>query len=246
MANIGSLNVSVYAKTEKFNRQMSASARIVQGFSATVKTAAIAAAGAFAAFAAGRGLKDAFESIDNASKSAQKLGMTTEALTGLQHAGNLAGVGIEQMDKALVKLTRTSQEAAMGSGEARDAFKMLGLDAQRLARMSPDKRFLAVADAMKAVGNQGDKIVLAQKIFGEEGAMLIPLLQQGSEAIKAQQAEAEKLGITYGQFDASQVEMANDAMTRLGAAGKGVFNLLAINLAPTITALIDKFILWAT
>jgi hypothetical protein len=44
---------------------------------------------------------------------------------------------------------------------------MLGLDAQRLARMSPDKRFLAVADAMKAVGNQGDKIVLAQKIFGD-------------------------------------------------------------------------------
>jgi hypothetical protein len=246
MANIGSLNVSVYAKTDQFNRKMSQSAKMMQQFSATVKAAAVAAAGAFVAFSAGRGLKDAMESIDKTAKSADKLGVTTEALIGLQHAGNLAGIGIEEMDKALVKLTRTSQEAAMGSGEAQSAFKLLGLDAQRLARMSPDQRLLAVADAMKAVSNQGDKILLSQKIFGKEGATLIPLIQQGSEAIKAQQVEAEMLGITYSRFDAAKVEMANDAMTKLGEAGKGVFNLLSINLAPTITTLIEKFIAWAT
>src|SRR5210317_1869485 len=89
--------------------------------------AAIAAGGLFTAL-----VNSANKAIDALAKTADKLGVTTEALAGLRLAAQLTGVETRQLDLGLQRATRRISEAAVGTGEAQAALKELGLDAQEL------------------------------------------------------------------------------------------------------------------
>lgn len=67
------------------------------------------------------------DAIDSLAKTADKLGVTTEALQTLRYQGELTGVSIDTTDMALQRMTRRVAEAAQGTGEAKDAIAELGL-----------------------------------------------------------------------------------------------------------------------
>jgi len=81
--------------------------------------------------------KRVIASMDATGKLSDRLGLTTESLIGLRHAGELAGLGTGEMDKALEKLTRNLGEARQGAGPAADAIAQLGLTTEDLSAMSP-------------------------------------------------------------------------------------------------------------
>jgi hypothetical protein len=72
------------------------------------------------------------------------------------------------------------------------------------------------------------------------------MMNHGELAIRAMMQEAERLRLTYSQFDASQIEEANDALERAEATVKGLTTQLTIQLAPVIKALADDFASWAS
>ena len=80
------------------------------------KAALVAAVGA-----GGMGLliANSLKATDTLSKTAQKIGTTTEALSALQYAGGITGVEINTMNMALQRFTRRTAEAAVGTGEAK-------------------------------------------------------------------------------------------------------------------------------
>jgi len=191
--------------------------------------AATAAAGALAAFT-----KMSMTSIDNLTKTADKIGTTTEALAGLQHAANLTGVRTETMNMALQRMTRRVAEAAIGTGEAKGALEELGINAQDLVKLPLDQQMEVVADAMAGVGTQADRVRLAMKLFDSEGVALVNTLGGGSAALREMTGEASALGTAISRVDAAQVEAANDAMDRARAVFQGVGNQLAIAFAPAV------------
>jgi hypothetical protein len=93
-----------------------------------------------------------------------------------------------------------------------------------------------VADQINRLGTQAEKAAAANYLFGRSGQSLLNLFSQGSEGIAAFQREAEKLGLTYSRLDAAKIEAANDAMTRLKGAGRGLITQTTIELAPAIEA----------
>ncbi len=214
------------------------------------KTAvAVAAAGAAAATAAVVGfrkLRQEMEAIDKIAKSSAKLGVSTEALVGLQHAADLAGVDIGKLEIAMSRMQRTLSEASLKTGAARDALTQLRIDPKTIAAMSPDEAFLAIADALLLLENQTDRVRLAMEIFGRSGADLLPLLQDGSAAILAAMRDAEVLGLTFSELDARGVERANDAITRLHAATGRLKRALAIELAPILELVANAMTAWLT
>ena len=201
------------------------------------------AIGPLAAAAGVGGLTIAFgkamKSIDGLAKTADKLGVTTEALAGLQHAANQTGVSTETMNMALQRMTRRVAEAAMGTGEAKGALAELGLDAERLNKMSPDQTFREVAEAMRQVQNPADRVRLAMKLFDSEGVALVNTLRLGSAGIDEMAAEADRLGLSMSRVDAAQVEAANDAIDEMRKAFVGVFQRLAVDLAPSLKVIAE-------
>ncbi|GLQ31666.1 hypothetical protein [Litoribrevibacter albus] len=248
---ISSLVVNIEANSARFRSELKASKKEAGRFAkfskgafgavkvagAAVAAASVATAGAMTALAA-----SSFKSIDPLAKTADKLGVTTQSLVGLRHAAEqTAGMVGEQFDTALQRMTRRVSEAAIGTGEAKNAIAELGLDAQKLAALSPDEQFKQVADAMQNVANQNDKVRLAFKLFDSEGVGLVNTLRQGSDGLEAFQQEADALGLAVDRIDAAKIELANDAVDKAQKTFTGLGNAIAVKAAPYVKDLADRF-----
>jgi hypothetical protein len=225
-------------KTKSGFGKATAGLKSLAGKVLNLKTAIIGAVGAggFGAL-----IKSSVDAGDALAKTADKLGVTTEALAGLRHAAELTGVSTGTMDMAMQRFTRRAAEAAKGTGEAKGALRELGIDAETLTRLPLDEQMNVVADAMQGLDSQADKVRIAMKLFDSEGVALVNTLGGGSEALKAMTAEAEHFGVTLSRTDTAQMEAANDAITRLQAVFTGLTNQLAVAFSPIITFVADAF-----
>nr|MBP9035546.1 hypothetical protein [Pseudomonadales bacterium] len=73
---------------------------------AKVIGASLATAAAGAAYA----IKGAIDEMDQISKTAQKIGTTTEALSALQYAAKLSDVSVGQLQAGMTRLVRAQAE----------------------------------------------------------------------------------------------------------------------------------------
>lgn len=238
---ISTLNVRLNATTAAFTSAISSAAKPLMSFGSSVVgvgSKLIGFGSALTALAAGGSLtalvSHSLEAIDANAKLADRLGMTTEGLVGLQYAGSLAGVSNEQLTTALEKMMKALGGAADDGELASNVFNKLGLDAAKLANMPADQAFTEIAQKLADIKNPAERAAAATQIFGKAGQSLLPLLMSGADGIKAAQVEAEKLGLTYNRVDAAKIEAANDAMTRARSVVEGVGNQFAISLAPYI------------
>ena len=185
--------------------------------------------------------KSSQQSIDALAKTADQLGVTTEALGSLQHSASLAGVENKTLTKSLQNLAIGVSDAANNTGIAKDAFLELGISAQALEKLPIDQQMMVVADAMKGVELQTDKVRIAADLFGSRGVAMLTVLAGGSAGLKEMAAEAEHLGITISRVDAAQIEVANDAVTRAKGVFTGLGNQLATAFSPIIAGVADNF-----
>lgn len=194
-----------------------------------------------AAGAAGIGLlvKSSLQSIDTLGKTAQKLGVTSQALQKLRYAANIAGVETRTVDMAVQRFTRRLSEAANNTGEAKDALKELGLNAKELTKLSLDEQMLKLADAFDDVQASGDKVRLAFKLFDSEGVAFVNTLEGGSTALRQMFQDAEGLGFILSSSAVKGVEQTNDAIFKLGKMFSGVRDQLVAALAPALRELVD-------
>lgn len=213
--------------------------RVASGFaSATKVAAAFAAAGVGAATVALTGLvREGLKAGDALAKTSDKLGIGTKELAGFRLAAEQTGVATNQFDTALQRLVRRTAEAAAGTGEAQAAFKVLGLEASELVRLSPDKVLGSIADAMNRVENQSQRVQLAFKLFDTEGVAMVNTLRLGSDGLARFTEIAEKLGIALDREAAAKIEDANDKLNLMSKAVSGLGQQLASKFAPIITGI---------
>jgi hypothetical protein len=177
---------------------------------------------------------------DALSKTASKIGTTTEALSGLQYAGKLTGVEVNVMNMALQRFSRRASEAAQGTGEAKGAIRELGIDARELVKLPLDERMLVLADAFQGVQSESDKLRIAFKLFDSEGAALVNTLSQGRGALAEMLGEAKALGVVMSSEAAQGVEDANDEFLKLNSIFKGILDQTTAALAPALKFIVES------
>ena len=230
------ITITAVDRTKKAFSSVTKSLKFVRRSLLNFKTAIVGVAGA-----AGLGLliKSSLDSIDTLGKTAQKLGVTSQALQKLRYASNLAGVETRTVDMAVQRFTRRLSEAANGTGEAKDALKELGLNAKELAKQPLDKQMLKLADAFDNVQSSGDKVRLAFKLFDSEGVAFVNTLQGGSAALQQMFQEAEGLGFILSKSAVKGVEQANDAFMKLKTMLGGLVDQLTAGLAPAFQTIAE-------
>jgi hypothetical protein len=200
------------------------------------------AATALAAGAAGAAfLKMRMSAIDNLAKTADKLGVTTEALAGFRHAAELSGVSTTAFDKALQNMGVQVANAAKGTGLAVRALDDLGLNALALSKLPLDQQMIEVAKAMEGVETQSEKVRIAYELFGARGVGVLNMMKNGADAMQSMAKEAETLGIALSRVDAAMIEEANDNVTRAKGVFEGFGNQIAVELSPLISELASNF-----
>lgn len=181
-------------------------------------------------------VKSAINAADEMSKLAQKAGVAVKDVAGLQLAFRQSGVAAEQMVPIMAKLG-----VAVANGN--EALKAMGI-ASRNADGSLKSTRQVLGDVATAFAGYQDgaaKTALAVKLFGEEGAKLMPLLNGGAEALDQFDAMALKLGLTLDEGTAKQAERFNDTLDLMGQGMAGVGRQVAADLLPTLSGLADQF-----
>jgi len=177
-------------------------------------------------------LSGTLKNVDATAKFADKIGISTEALSELHHAAELTGVSNKDLNMGLQRMTRRVAEAANGTGAASKALKELGIDAKELAALAPDQQFSKIAESMNEVGSRSDQVRLAFSVFDSGGVGLLNTMDAGAAGIRAMQEEAVQLGISISRVDAAKIEAANDAMSKTGGVLTGFGNNLTTALSP--------------
>ncbi len=252
MADIGSIGVNIVAKTGGLKKGMADASKSVKSVGPAAKVGAKAIAGIGAAIAAVAAaavaakkvfteVSEAFVRMDAAAKTARSIDMAAQSFMGLQHAASLAGVEGEQMTGGLSKMLKGIGEASMNVGQAKIALQELGIPLLEMTQMTTEQKFLKISEALNKVDDPAKRAALAVMFFGRTGLKLLPMIEQGSEAIKQQAAELEKLQGPLTDLDFANVEEGNDAANRFGMTIEGVFNQLAAAIAPAKIELYDFF-----
>ena len=192
--------------------------------------------GSFAA-----GVKSAAAAADTAAKMGDRFGIATEKLIGMQHAGQLAGASNESMGAALRAMAKSATDAARGSLEASRAYEQLGIKADQFVKLPMDQQLSMMIDKLGKVENVALRNALAQEAMGKSAGDMMGLVAEGSEAFRSAARDAQAWGLAINRVDAAKIEMANDAMTRVQAAAKGLFTTIAVHLAPWVHELGKRF-----
>ena len=126
-------------------------------------------------------VKRSFTLNDALGKTADKLQIQAQALGAWHMVAGIASVKVRQFNMALQRMTRRVQEAAQGTGEAKQAIKDLGLDATKLAKMDPGRMLIQFMDALKG---RTDRLQKAFKLFDSEGVVMLQLFDIGKRKIR--------------------------------------------------------------
>jgi hypothetical protein len=206
------------------------------GISSAAKKAGASLLATFSVAAIGVWVKSSITASDQARKTAQSIGLTTESFTGLQFAASQSGVASNEFAGAMTRLSRSLSDAATKGGIPAEIFSNLGisvLNAEGNLR-SADEVLADLADTFQNMPNGVEKTAAAVELLGRSGARLIPLLNGGSEGIKALTDQAERLGLVISDEQAAASERFNDNIAAIGGAARGASNTIAGELLPTL------------
>lgn len=249
MAALGSLVVSLEANTAKFTADMGKAAyQSEQAMKQMKKDAemvgiAIGAMGVTAGTALALMVKNAIDAADTLRDMAQKTGIAVEQLNGLGFAASQAGGSLDSMVSAAGKLNKSIAEAAGGNKESAEAFDVLGVKIMDAAGnlKKADVIMAEVADKFATYQDGPEKAAIALRLFGKAGADMIPLLNDGGNAMRDNIAYAEKYsGVTTELTNAA--DNFNDTMGKIALQQKGFANQMTAALLPIMQAVADEFL----
>lgn len=184
------------------------------------------------------------ELADEAGKTAQKLGITTEAVQELGYAAKLSDVSQEELNMSLFRFSRQLQDVDKAGSPVRDTLKALGVSAKDLKGESLDQNLEVIADAFAKMPDGPKKAALAMDLFGKSGTRLIPLLNSGKEGIVDLRNEAAELGIVVDTETAKKFEEFNDQQTKLSETWRGIKTQVVTALLPSLMHIVEAVQEW--
>ena len=159
---------------------------------------------------------------DEIRKMSKNLGVATETLSAWEFAAGIAGVSTQDLLTGIRRLQKNISDADKGLTTAIRAFDDLGVSYKALLRLSPERQFEIVADALSKIELQAVKARVALDIFGRSGVKLIEMTKNGAAGINAMKTELMLLGGVLTTDVASANEEWVDAMLRIKTALIGV------------------------
>ena len=190
-------------------------------------------------------IKSTNDSILDTYNLGVAIGANVNQMQALQLAAKDVGLEFNQLYEPISKLPRKVQEAAAGFGDSVAVFSQLpGLDIDALRNLGategPFAQLKVVADALKRVTDQNQKLYLLTKIFEETGPKFQRLFALGSEGIERFEKLVVKLGLSLKDLDVAKALELNRAFDNIAKAWGALQRETVLNIAPEVITYIDK------
>jgi len=172
--------------------------------------------------------------VDNA---ASQSGMTAESIQEIAFAAEqVSGTSFDTTRDGLKELAIRSQEAANGTGEAKEAFDQLGISQQFLQDASTAEIFQRVRQELQGASSRM-RTFAAETIFGgEAGEQLTEVLGLSTQQMQKLRSEAQSSGKVLSGSQVQALENARSAWSSFTSSVQGAGRQLGARLAPLVTS----------
>jgi len=171
--------------------------------------------------------KGSIDAADNLNDLSQRTGVSVESLSKFGAAANDSGSSVDEVAKAMGKLAKGIVDPASKANEALKSIGISSTDASGKVK-SMDQIMLDVADKFAKMPDGAQKTALAMELFGKSGMNLIPMLNQGRDALS-------KYNATITTEGAQAADKFNDSLNEIARVVAGPFNQAVTALLPLIT-----------
>ena len=171
--------------------------------------------------------KGSIDAADNLNDLSQRTGVSVESLSKFGAAADDSGSSVDEVAKAMGKLSKGIVDPASKANEALKSIGISSTDASGKIR-SMDQIMLDVADKFAKMPDGAQKTALAMELFGKSGMNLIPMLNQGRDALS-------KYNATITTEGAQAADKFNDSLNEIARVVAGPFNEAVTALLPLIT-----------
>ena len=180
--------------------------------------------GGLAAFA-----KNGIDAADALNDMSQRLGISVKDLASMKLAAEQSGTSLEGVGRGIQRLSRSIGEAEGGNKQMRKSLAELGVTAR-----DPREAFFQLADAVKRIDNPSRRAALLSDVIGKSYVELVPLLNQGSEALRESARQSEGFADAMARL-APDADAFNDDLARLKTEAAGAASVLLTNMVPGLT-----------
>ena len=204
---------------------------------AAEKTKALSAAAAAAAAGLLGNAVNAARTADDINTMSKQYGVAVEEIQKMNYAQDRIDVSTETMLASYSKLTKQ-----MGKGA--DVFDTLGVaitDAEGNFRDSEDVWYDTL-EALSKIGNETERDILAQEVFGKSAAELTGIIDDGGEALRTLGQEAEDAGLILSGDALASANEFNDAVDKLKATASQAFLEAGASLATSLVPMLEKLV----
>jgi len=180
---------------------------------------------------------------DAIGKMAKRTGMSVEFLQKLKHAAELGGGSLEDMEKAVRRVSQAAVDSSDGLLTYKRIFDRLGVayTDNNGKFKSSERLFLDVAEALSKVENSTERVAIATKLLGRSGTRILPMLTDGVDQFLKDMKEAESLGLIMSAQDVKNAERFKDEMLRTKGLMSGIGRGFAMRFIPAINTALVAF-----
>ena len=208
----------------------------VKVLTAAVKTLLLPLAVIAAVTAPFRAIAEAAGRLDDAGRSAERLGLSVGMFQTLSAVADEVGVSVSSVSSMLTKMQMALVKAGEGAKPAVAAFKTLGLNLAALQGMSSVQQFQAIAAAIMAIDDPAKRTAAAVAVFGKNAAQAMAFIKAGAAGAVAEMEELHRVfGVDITEVQRQGINQMNDALGRLAVPVTGFINQLTSGIAPAIT-----------
>jgi hypothetical protein len=180
---------------------------------------------AFSAAAIAGFTKSVIDAGGRINDLSERTGISRQLLSGLEAELVKDGVAIDQFAAGIIRAQRSLGDLDDGGKEAAEALAKLGLNAQELAKASPDVFIERFAKALAKVEDQNQRGAIAFRVLGRSASDLIPSIITLADNFD----DLRKRGLSDETI--KRLDDLGDAMTDLNTKAKLLGSEAVISLA---------------
>lgn len=219
-----------------FKAGIKGSEKDLESFKGKMASVRKALAGAFSVAIVAKFAKSVIDLGSKISDIAGQTGMSVESWQVFSRVASDAGIKVEQIQNAMLKL-RQSQDSAIASGGIMEkSFASLGLSIEQVASMRVDELFEAISDAIVLSNHGAEEMRAITTIIGEDNApkMLEIFNRIGTEGIaKINEGLAETSSLMTN-LEAQKLDLFADRMEQWGDTSKKVGSQIGFAFADVV------------
>ncbi len=235
---VGGMNRAERASEDwrtRVENDMKAAGKAVAGMVGVVAAASVAAAGAGIAL-----LKTTSQQVTESDRLAKALKMSTQDLLSWQYAAEKAGLSGDNIADVFKDINDKIGDAVLNkSGEAAGALDTLGLSAEKLAKLSPDKQLMAISESLSKITTQAGKTNILESL-GNDLSKMLPLFDNNNEKLKSFIELSKQFGVAPPQEDIDNLVKVNSFFEDIETSAKGLKLEIASGLAKVDLSPIQK------